>query len=95
MADVIDIAAERTKRLPPDAATPVTAAAWLYYEDKALAFTHVFADYMTYFDRAETTDEERRNLANNLHIANDELFEAAKAYDESFGMQANGDGTPA
>ncbi len=97
MADVIDIAERRAAKKSPsrDGDTPVTAAAWLFYEDAAQAFVHMFIDYQLYFDRAETTDEQRRNLAYNLHRANDDLFEAAKAYDESFGMQVNGDGKPA
>ncbi len=95
MGELIDITAERAKRLPPNATTPTTAAAWLWYEDMALAFIHTFVDYQTYFGRAETTDEQRRNLADNLHRANDDLFDAAQKYDESFGMQINGDGTPA
>lgn len=89
MADVIDLAERRAAKKFPSGDTPVTAAYWLNYEDKALAFTHVFADYMAFFDRAETTDEQRRNLAENLHRANDDLWEAARAYDESFGTQAD------
>jgi len=93
MADVIDITAERAKRIPPKAQhTPVTAAAWLHYEDMALAYIHVFVDYQTFFERAETTDVEKQNLADNLHRANDDLFDAAKAYDESFGVNVSGEG---
>lgn len=88
MDNVIDIA-ERRKRIPPKAQhTPVTEAYWLNYEDKALAYAHVLGDYFAYFNRAETTDVERQNLADNLHRANDDLFDAAKAYDESFGVKS-------
>ncbi|MFI5037459.1 MAG: hypothetical protein ACHP93_03190 [Solirubrobacterales bacterium] len=44
---------------------------------------------------AQTTEQERINLAANLHEANDRLIDAARAYDESFGVTANGDGRPA
>lgn len=90
MGEVINIIERRAAKSSPQpdtSTTPITAAAWLYYEDCALAFTHVFADYQTYFDRVETTDVERQNLANNLHIANDNLFAAAQAYDELFGAE--------
>lgn len=94
MAEVIDLNEQRAKRMvPPEARhTPITEAYWLHYEDMALAYAHVLSDYFAYFNRAETTDEQRQNLCENLHRANDDLFDAAKAYDESFGTKANGEG---
>ena len=88
MGTLIDITAERTKRLQPGTGG-ITAAAWSWYEDCALRYAHVLQDYFAYYDRAETTDEQRRNLVENLHAAHDALFDAEAAYQESF-RTANG-----
>lgn len=90
MADVIDLTERRAaKTLPPKVLhTPVTMAAWTWYEDCATNFVHVYNDYIFYMARDETTEQERINLADALHEANDRLFDAAKAYDESFRTQA-------
>lgn len=85
MAEVINLTERRAAKSAPQPGTGgITAAAFAWYLDCALAFTHVLADYNAYFDRSETTDEQRINLAANLHAANDALFDAAEAYDESF-----------